>query len=229
MLRDEADGWLSSFTQYKAKTGGSDMPNWLSMYEAGPVRYMRRTGDPKKVEADRAFVAVTGGIQPGVLARTLNDPAFVESGLAARIGYAMLTESPEDRQARQLAEWVKRAPRNGQAIPRDLQRSKRRYGTTTAAGAALDALVSAGYGRWAEPAADTGGRPAGRVFVLTPRADTTPPTSPVSGETGDSSAFVGCRPEDRDPKSDPPEQQAKVHPERQVHPPRAGERDGRGC
>lgn len=334
VLRDEADGWLSSFTQYKAKTGGSDMPNWLSMFEAGPVRYMRRTGDPKEVETDRAFVAVTGGIQPGVLARTLNDPAFVESGLAARIGfayppkhcpkwsdaelsddterrfagvleflrklpfdarngptairldavaldrfkrlndefaataegidggpmaavmpkavrfalrlalvwwcvneaaagrdpgqgtvtdeamqagealarwlvgeaervYAVLAESPEDRQTRQLTEWVKRAPRNGRATPRDLQRSNRKYTTTSAAESALKALVSAGYGLWEEPAADTKGRPASRLFVLHPRADATRPRTPISEEIGDSSAFVGCRPEDKDVKSPP--------------------------
>ncbi len=340
VLRDEADGWLSSFSQYKGKQGGSDMPNWLSMFEAGPVRYMRRTGEPKEVESDRAFVAVTGGIQPGVLARTLNDPAFVESGLAARIGfayppkhcpkwrdeelsdeaerrfgevldalrklpfdprngptairldvvalerfkrlndefaetaegidggpmaavmpkavrfavrlalvwwcvseaaagrdpgrgtvsdeamaagetlarwlvgeaervYAMLAESPDDRRVRQLAEWVKRAPRNGRATPRDLQRSNRKYATTTAAEAALDALVSAGYGAWAELEADTGGRPSGPVFVLQPRADTsagaTPPTPPLSGESGGASAFVGCRPGVTDANPAPPE------------------------
>ncbi len=340
VLRDEADGWLSSFSQYKAKQGGSDMPNWLSMFDAGPVRYMRRTGEPKEVESDRAFVAVAGGIQPGVLARTLNDPAFIESGLAARIGfayppkhcpkwsdaelsceaerqfaavldalrklpfdprngptavrlevaalerfkrlndefaataadidggpmaavmpkavrfsvrlalvwwcvseaaagrdpgrgsvsdeamaagealarwfvgeaervYATLAETPEGRRSRQLAEWVKRPPRNGWATPRELQRSNRKYATTTAAEAALDALVRAGYGTWAEPAADTGGRPAGPLFVLHTRADTTvgatPPAPTFSGETGDASAFVGCRPGVTDANPAPPE------------------------
>jgi hypothetical protein len=88
VARDEADGWFGSFARYKGSAGGSDLPNWLSMYEAGPVRYMRRTGEPKEVEADRAFVAVCGGIQPAVLARTLSDPAFTTSGMAARIGFA---------------------------------------------------------------------------------------------------------------------------------------------
>ncbi len=89
VVRDELDGWFQSFAKYKGKAGGSDVPNWLSMYEAGPVRYMRRTGEPKEVEADRAFVAVCGGIQPDILKATLSDPAFVASGLAARIGFAM--------------------------------------------------------------------------------------------------------------------------------------------
>jgi hypothetical protein len=89
VVRDEADGWLSSFARYKGKGGGSDLPNWLSMYEAGPVRYMRRSGDPREVEAERAFVAVCGGIQPDILRAALSDSTFIASGLTARIGFAM--------------------------------------------------------------------------------------------------------------------------------------------
>lgn len=89
VMRDEIDGWFSSFTRYKGNAGGSDLSNWLSMYEAGPVRYHRRTGEPREVEADRVFVAVCGGIQPDVLRRTLADPAYTASGLAARIMFAM--------------------------------------------------------------------------------------------------------------------------------------------
>lgn len=89
VVRDELDGWFGGFARYKGKGGGSDVPNWLSMYEAGPVRYMRRTGEPKEVEADRAFVAVCGGIQPDILKATLSDPAFLASGMAARLGFAM--------------------------------------------------------------------------------------------------------------------------------------------
>jgi hypothetical protein len=88
VVRDELDGWFSGHAKYKGQAGGSDIPNWLSMYEAGAVRYMRRTGDPKEVSADRAFVAVTGGIQPGVLKAALSNEAFVVSGLAARFLFA---------------------------------------------------------------------------------------------------------------------------------------------
>jgi hypothetical protein len=82
VVRDELDGWFGGFCRYKGKAGGSDVPNWLSMYEAGPVRYMRRTGEPREVEADRAFVAVCGGIQPDILKAVLSDPAFVSCGMA---------------------------------------------------------------------------------------------------------------------------------------------------
>ena len=301
VVRDELDGWFGGFARYKGKAGGSDVPNWLSMYEAGPVRYMRRTGEPREVEADRAFVAVCGGIQPDILKATLSDPAFLASGMAARLGFAMppkacprwsdrelscdterafadvldrlralpfdpqngpgrvnldaaalerfkrlndefaataedldggpmaavlpkavrfalrlalvwwcvreaaegrdpgvgsvgdeamaageelarwfvheaervyavLAELPEQRGERTLAEWVRR--KGGRVRPRQLQRSNgRRYPTTAAAEAALDGLVSAGFGEWEDEDPRPGGGWAGRVFVLHPLSD----------------------------------------------------------
>lgn len=299
VVRDELDGWFSGFARYKGKAGGSDVPNWLSMYEAGPVRYMRRTGEPREVEADRAFVAVCGGIQPDILKATLSDPAFLSCGMAARLGFAMppkacprwsdrelscdteqafaevldglrtlpfdpqngpgrvnldaaalerfkrlndefaataedldggpmaavlpkavrfalrlalvwwcvseaaegrdpgrgsipdeamaageelarwfvheaervyavLAELPEQKAERTLAEWVRR--KGGRVRPRDLRRSNgRKYPTTAAAEAALDGLVSAGMGAWADDPPPPGGGWAGRSFVLHPR------------------------------------------------------------
>ena len=58
VVRDELDGWFQSFARYKGAGGGSDLPTWLSLFDAGPIRYLRRTGEPREVEADRAFVAV---------------------------------------------------------------------------------------------------------------------------------------------------------------------------
>lgn len=109
VVRDEADGWLSSFARYKGKGGGSDVPNWLSMYEAGPVRYMRRTGEPREVEAERAFVAVCGGIQPDILKASLSDPTFISSGLAARIGFAMPPKACPKWSDRELSDDTERA------------------------------------------------------------------------------------------------------------------------
>ena len=88
MVRDELDGWFSSFTRYKGKGGGSDVPNWLSLYDAGPLRVHRRTGEPRDIEVDGSFVAVSGGIQPDILRAVLSDPAYVASGLAARVMFA---------------------------------------------------------------------------------------------------------------------------------------------
>ena len=87
-IQDEMAAWFASLSKYKA-AGGSDVPTWLSMYDAGPTDYRRRTGEPKEVECDRTFVALCGGVQPGVLRSILADPANTASGLAARIDFAM--------------------------------------------------------------------------------------------------------------------------------------------
>src|SRR5262249_2792257 len=71
MIRDELSGWFGGFTRYRGKGGESDVPNWLSLFDAGPIRVHRRTGDLRDIEADRGFVAVCGGIQPEILRRCL--------------------------------------------------------------------------------------------------------------------------------------------------------------
>jgi len=89
LLRDELGGWFGSFTRYKGKGGGSDVPNWLSLFDAGPIRVHRRTGEPRDIEVDRGFISVCGGIQSEILRVQLNDPEYVASGLASRIMFAM--------------------------------------------------------------------------------------------------------------------------------------------
>jgi Protein of unknown function (DUF3987) len=89
VIRDELSGWFGGFTRYKGKAGGSDVSNWLSLFDAGPVRVHRRTGEPRDIEADGGFVAVCGGIQPDILRDHLSDPAYIASGLAARLVFAM--------------------------------------------------------------------------------------------------------------------------------------------
>lgn len=89
LLRDELGGWFGSFTRYKGKGGGSDVPNWLSLFDAGPIRVHRRTGEPRDIEVDRGFISVCGGIQSEILRFHLNDPEYVASGLASRIMFAM--------------------------------------------------------------------------------------------------------------------------------------------
>jgi hypothetical protein len=86
--RDELGGWLGSFTRYKGKAGGSDLPNWLEMSQAGTVQVDRKTGDRPTLFITYAAVSITGGIQPGALARALT-PEYLEVGLGARILLAM--------------------------------------------------------------------------------------------------------------------------------------------
>jgi len=88
-------------------------------------------------------------------------------GHEARRIYAMLDESEEESELRQLIEWIER--RGGCVTVRDLTRGLRRYrGSPVAAKEALDQLVGAGYGRWAYPPPQKrGGRPAQRFELFT--------------------------------------------------------------
>lgn len=94
VYRDELSGWVNSFSRYKGGAGGSDESNWLSMHRAGPVIYDRKTGTKTTVFVPNAAVSVTGGVQPGTL-RRLMTPNFFESGLVARILFAMPPRAPK--------------------------------------------------------------------------------------------------------------------------------------
>jgi primase-polymerase (primpol)-like protein len=88
VARDELAGWLGSFSRYKGKQGGTDVPLWLEAHRAGTWIYDRKHGERKHYFVPHAAVSVCGGIQPGVLARALT-PEFFEAGLAARLLMAM--------------------------------------------------------------------------------------------------------------------------------------------
>jgi hypothetical protein len=85
---EELAGWLGTFTRYKGKNGGTDLPRWLSMHSAGGFAYHRKTGDRRRIVVPHAATSVCGAIQPGILARAMNDE-FVAAGLMARILPAM--------------------------------------------------------------------------------------------------------------------------------------------
>src|SRR5205823_5751901 len=79
-------------------------------------------------------------------------------------------EDDTSRRLRLLAERVRGF--GGRVSARDLQKSNsRKYRTAEAAGAALDELVTAGWGRWEETRPQGGGHPR-REFVLGPTPDT---------------------------------------------------------
>ena len=78
---DELAALFGGMNQYKAK--GNDRESYLAFYDAGPAKIDRKTSTPPTLFIPRAFVAVTGMIQPGTLARCLGAAEF-DSGLAAR-------------------------------------------------------------------------------------------------------------------------------------------------
>ena len=89
LFQDELANWFGSFVRYKGKGSTPDSSKWLSLFEAKSVNYQRRTGTPREVFAKRAAVSVSGGIQPGILRNVLADEAYIASGLAARLIFAM--------------------------------------------------------------------------------------------------------------------------------------------
>jgi hypothetical protein len=98
VARDELNGWLGSFVRYKGQRGGSDLPNWLEMFNARTITVDRvsytEARDAVPIHVHGAAVSVCGGIQPGVLARALSPDAF-DAGLAARVLMAWPTKRPK--------------------------------------------------------------------------------------------------------------------------------------
>jgi hypothetical protein len=81
------------------------------------------------------------------------------AGEAVRV-YSILRETAEERNCRQLMEWIK--ARGGSVYARDLQRANaRRWPTSNHAEAALEGLAQLGFGEWRDvESGPTGGRPA---------------------------------------------------------------------
>jgi hypothetical protein len=110
VCRDELGGWLMSFTRYKGKSGGTDLPCWLEMWRGDTIIYDRKSGEPPTLLVPHAAICVTGSVQPGTLARALL-PEHFEAGLPARLLLAMppkrrkeWTEAEVDPDTREIYE-----------------------------------------------------------------------------------------------------------------------------
>ena len=91
--------------------------------------------------------------------------------------YAMLGERAEDTIERRLVEFIQ--ARGGSITARELQHANgQKYPSAEKATAALDALVTAGYGQWVPiQAGPKGGRPSVPFCVRQKTKPTQPPTS----------------------------------------------------
>jgi hypothetical protein len=91
----------------------------------------------------------------------------------ARRVYAMLDESDEKRDRRQLVEWIER--RGGSVTIRQVQQGYRRLKSPGAAEQALIELVKAGLGSWQDfQTSAKGGHPSRRFVLSTPSTSTVP-------------------------------------------------------
>ncbi len=168
-LSDELANWFGGFARYKGKGGGSDSAKWLGMFDGRSVSYQRKTanpGSPRDVRVKRAIVSVSGGIQPGILSEALNNPAYLNSGLAARLVFAMppkqcvrWTDTEPDQDAEQRFHKVVHALRG---LPFDSQSSPPWVG--------LDAMARAAFTRFHDDMAETAeGHDGGGMAAAVPK------------------------------------------------------------
>lgn len=99
-------------------------------------------------------------------------------GNEARRVHDMLHETDEQRDQRQLTEWIQ--ARGGRTSVRDLMQHKFRYRTADLARADLEKLVAAKLGRWERM--ETAGRPAEEFVLNTSTEVTEPPGSVASAD-----------------------------------------------
>jgi hypothetical protein len=167
--RDELGGWLGSFTRYKGKAGGSDLPNWLEMSRAGTIQVDRKTGDRPTLFITYAAVSITGGIQPGALARALT-PEYMEVGLGARILMAMPPKLPKRWSEVEIDLDVQEAYENLLDALRDLQMDKGRDGDREPFPVRMTPEAKAAwvsfYGEWAQAQANVEGELAAAYSKL---------------------------------------------------------------
>ncbi|MGE3174468.1 MAG: DUF3987 domain-containing protein [Planctomycetota bacterium] len=81
LVADELTTWFGGFDRYSQ--GKSDAARWLSMHSGETLRVDRKTGDVPTLLIRRAAMAIVGGIQPGVIDRTIGK-GELESGMAQR-------------------------------------------------------------------------------------------------------------------------------------------------
>jgi len=155
--------WIAFVNQHGAETFalvGDEAAAW-SKLEAVAAR----------VALVMHLVRVAAGVERGMAPDTLDEASvavgieFAEwAGHEARRVYSFFDETDEQRERRELIEWIK--SKGGSVTARDLSRGPRRYRRTGDAEAALDALVAVGRGSWRwPPSSDAGGRPT-KLFNL---------------------------------------------------------------
>lgn len=106
--RDELNGWLGSFDRYaKGGKGGGDSSHWLSMFNGEQIIVDRKSA-VGPIFVAQAAVCVAGGIQPGILHRSLG-MEHRESGLAARMLLTYPPRRPKQWTEAEIGDTVQRS------------------------------------------------------------------------------------------------------------------------
>lgn len=93
LVRDELAGWIGSFDAYKGGKG-ADVTHWLSMHDGKPLTVDRKGNGTMPIHVAAAAVSLTGGIQPGVLERSIGEH-HRENGLLGRLLMARPPRHPK--------------------------------------------------------------------------------------------------------------------------------------
>ena len=95
LARDELSHWLTSFDKYSGKGAtSSNVTNWLEFYNAEFSIINRKSQEQRVLTLERPSVSVTGGIQPGILAKCLTTE-HKENGLSSRLMLAYPPRQPK--------------------------------------------------------------------------------------------------------------------------------------
>jgi hypothetical protein len=86
---DELNTWFGSHTRYSSGQA-SDTPHWLSLHDGVQLSVSRKTFGTKIVK--HPFIALCGSIQPEIFSMAMANPAFLYSGLLARL---LISRPPE--------------------------------------------------------------------------------------------------------------------------------------
>lgn len=147
---------------------------WIQFYNEHGSEQLQLQGDLaaawSKLEGGAARLALVVQLvrwasgEPGVVENVVDESSMLAGialsrwfGYEADRVYAALAESAEAREQRELMTWLRGRGRGDGVTARELSKAMRRFrGDAKAAKAALDGLVSAGFGKWVSSTAGQG-------------------------------------------------------------------------
>ena len=144
---DELSGWFGSFDKFNKGAASGDTGYWLSMYCGEPIIRDRITGDHSNLYVPRALCSITGGIQPGILRRTLSNE-HQESGLAARFLFVMPPRRKKHWQTNEPSLAIAETVRGVFEFLNELKFVDNEHGEPEAAVLTLDDEARKLYGDW---------------------------------------------------------------------------------
>lgn len=96
ILRDEIDGWIKSFNQFRQGGQGDDRQIWLEVWSGAPINVARKSLEESHLFVAHPCVTVVGAIQPAVMMDILGR----DDGLTERILFAYPDPLPAQRAKR---------------------------------------------------------------------------------------------------------------------------------